>query len=96
MFYRNTKFELNDCETRIFQVFVRDWIDHPSDGIVRLSSQREIPQFTEEAVEIGTDYPFGPPGSTHMAIRNDENGKQVLIEIFEGEHGLFFDTEERE
>lgn len=74
---------------------MKDWIDHPSDGIVRLSSQREIPQFTEEAVEIGTD-PLGSPGSTHMAIRNDENGKQVLIEIFNGDHGLFYKTEEKE
>jgi len=72
------------------------WKNKPSDGIVRLSSQREIPQFTQKPVEIGTDYPFGPPGSTHMAIRNDENGKQVLIEIFNGDHGFFFKTEERE
>ena len=80
------KFLTKKCESRNAQVLVKDWIDHPSDGIVRLSSQREIPQFTEKAVEIGTD-PLGPPGSTHMAIRNDENGKQVLIGIFEGEHG---------
>ena len=84
------------CESRNAQVLVKDWVDHPSDGIVRLSSQREIPQFTQKPVEIGTDYPFGPPGSTHMAIRNDENGKQVLIEIFEGEHGEFFETGERD
>jgi len=94
LFYRKTKFELNDCETRTFQVFVRDWIDHPSDGIVRLSSQREIPQRTEGPVVIRQEFPTDLPGSTHMAIRNDENGKQVLIEIFEGEHRLFFDTEE--
>ena len=82
------------CESRDAQVLVKDWIDHPSDGIVRLSSAREIPQRTEGPVVIGDEE--GEKGSTHMAIRNDENGKQVLIEIFDGEHGLFFYTEERE
>jgi hypothetical protein len=85
------------CESRNAQVLVQDWIDHPSDGLVRLSSQREIPQFTEEAVEISINNTDNPRiGSTHMAIRNDENGKQVLIEIFEGEHGEFFETGERD
>jgi len=73
------------------------WKNKPSDGIVRLSSQREIPQRTEGPVEISINNTDNPRiGSTHMAIRNDENGKQVLIEIFNGDHGFFFKTEERE
>jgi len=59
---------------------VKDWIDHPSDGIVRLSSAREIPQRTEGPVVIGDEE--GEKGSRPMAIRNDENGENILIEIF--------------
>ena len=63
------------------------WVDHPSDGVVRLSSQMEIPQ-ANKSVVIGDEE--GEKGSTHMAIRNDENGKQILTEIFDGNHGDFF------
>jgi hypothetical protein len=59
---------------------VKDWIDHLSDGIVRLSSARKIPQRTEGPVVIGDEE--GEKGSRPMAIRNDENGENILIEIF--------------
>lgn len=82
------------CERSSRDVIEQFWLDHPSDGVVRLSSQMEIPQSNRNPVVLSINHPENPViGSTHMAIRNDENGRRVLTEIFNGVHGIFFETE---
>ena len=54
-------------------------------------SQMDVPQatfFSEDVLRLD--------GSTHMRVRNDENTRRMLLDVLEGEVGLFFRTEQKE
>ena len=51
-------------------------------------SQMDIPQATWE--------PQFLEGSTHMRVKNDDNTRRMLLDVLEGEVGLFFRTEQKE
>jgi hypothetical protein len=61
-----------------------------SDGVVLAESAMDIPQATYNNPAL-----LQKDGSTHMRIRNDENTKTLLLEVFTGEVGDFFITEEK-
>lgn len=80
------------------------WTILPSDGVLSVETQMNIPQANELPVVIsennGRKWNWDnyrdirtPQGSTHMAIRNDDKGRQMLISLFEGEFGDFFQTD---
>lgn len=93
------------CYTVMEEIITNNWTILPSDGVLSVETQMDIPQATEDPVIISKDNPrvwdwsHFPDirtdyGSTHMAIRNDDIGKNALIKLFEGDFGLFFETDE--
>jgi hypothetical protein len=65
-----------------------------NDGIVVKSSAENLPYATHPPVKVcpvGNGY----AGSSHMQIRNDAGIKEALMNLFEGNYGLFFKTKER-
>ena len=93
------------CSRLIETEVTNNWTILPSDGLFSVEVQSNIPQATEDPVIISKDNPSQnwnwlnmntriDYGSTHMAIRNDDIGKNALIKLFEGDFGLFYETEE--
>jgi pimeloyl-ACP methyl ester carboxylesterase len=95
------------CYTVMEEVVTNNWTILPSDGVLSVETQMDIPQATEDPVIISKDNPSQnwnwfdinnnsrvDYGSTHMAIRNDDIGKNALTKLFEGDFGLFFETDE--
>jgi len=93
------------CYSIIEEVVINNWTILPSDGLFSVEVQSSIPQATEAPVIISRDNPRVwnwsqfqniriNYGSTHMAIRNDDIGKNALISLFEGDFGLFYETDE--
>ncbi|MEM6320659.1 MAG: hypothetical protein AAF960_23520 [Bacteroidota bacterium] len=72
---------LTSCQT--VNVLQRIPNDEPSDGVVTVSSATDYPN-----AKIGLEM----TGSNHQQMRNDENTKRRLRELWEGEHGDFFST----
>ena len=59
---------------------------HPSDGVVLVSSASDLPDAT-----------FPPQimeNSSHMQMRNDENTKFKLLDLYGGNLDRFFETAE--
>ena len=96
------------CYSIIEEVVTNNWTILPSDGLFSVEVQSNIPQATEDAVIISRDNPRVwswseinensrvDYGSTHMAIRNDDIGKNALIKLFDGDFGFFFEINEVE
>jgi predicted esterase len=93
------------CYSVIEEVTTNNWTIFPSDGVLSVQTQMNIPQATEDPVIISKDNPSDnwnwdeilsrvKYGSTHMAIRNDDIGKNALVKLFDGDFGLFFETDE--
>jgi len=60
--------------------------DHPSDGVVLMKSAIDYPNS-----KMGREM----TGSNHQQMRNDENTRLRLNELWKGEYGIFFDTPEK-
>jgi len=75
---------LTDCYSR--PVFSTNRIEHESDGVVLAKSAMAYPG----AKAVPMD------GSNHQQMRNDENTKKRLFELWNGEHGTFFFTKEKQ
>lgn len=65
------------------------WVEHPSDGLVLASSAGGLP--THLIADQVT--PIRMQGSTHFGMRNDDNLKNVLKALFNGEVDRFFKTD---
>ncbi len=61
---------------------VPGWIDHPSDGIVKASSAKHLPNATGGPVLM--------PGSSHFSNRNDGETKKCLEGLYNGAYDLYF------
>ncbi len=76
------------CTTHRYPLAAYQWRHKDSDGVVLAESAKLIPQgtFSEELILKKND-------STHMSIRNDKNTREILMNIFKGDVGEFFETE---
>ena len=63
-------------------------VDEASDGIVVESSAKNFPQ----GANILPTPTREMTGSNHQQMRNDNNTRNSLFELFEGQHGLYFRT----
>ncbi len=61
-------------------------VSKPSDGIVLAESASNFP---------GCNYTKEMIGSNHQQMRNDNNTKQRLLELFRGDYGFYFKTDAR-
>jgi len=68
-----------------------EWISKESDGVVLTESASECLGQVEEL----PGYDRKMIGSNHFSMRNDDQTQQMLDDLFEGNHGLFFATPER-
>jgi len=58
------------------------WTDYPSDGIVKESSAKYLPDATYPPVKMD--------GSSHFSMRNDENTGIVLRTLYDGGYDFYF------
>jgi pimeloyl-ACP methyl ester carboxylesterase len=79
-----------NCTTQFYSMTTFDWRHKDSDGVVLAESAMNIPQATYVDARI-----LQKKGSTHMSIRNDGNTQDILTNIFMGDVGEFFETEEK-
>jgi len=79
------------CDVYYYEstVYTNQWTSKPSDGVV----------LAESAMDVnGDNQTFAPQelvSSSHMQSRNNEAIKNKLTELYDGDFGLFFKTEER-
>lgn len=77
-----------ECQLR--QAYVAGFIEKKCDGIVLAESAMNYPDgFGSSALSIEM------PGSNHQQMRNDDNLKRELINLYDGLHGDFFKTPEK-
>jgi len=62
---------------------VPGWIDHPSDGIVRASSAKSLPNSIHEPVLM--------QGSSHFSNKNDSNTEVCLKGLYDGAYDDYFE-----
>lgn len=60
-------------------------VSYDSDGVVEEGSARDFPGATQVQLL----------GSNHQQMRNDENTRIALLDLFQGDHGSYFVTPER-
>ena len=75
-----------NCKTRV-QTELGELLNHPSDGVVLMKSAIDYPN-----AKIGEEM----TGSNHQQMRNDQNTKERLNELWTGGHGIFFKTPEKQ
>ncbi|MEL6944784.1 MAG: hypothetical protein AAFO82_19170 [Bacteroidota bacterium] len=71
-----------ECEVRDFY---REAAEEESDGIVLEKSAKDFPGVI----------PLLLTGNSHLQMRNSPEIKNIFSQILNGEHGLFFQTDER-
>ncbi len=76
-----------DCITTINYAL----IEKPNDGVVLAESASEC----LGQIELTPGFGRKMTGSNHLSMRNDENTEDKLKELFDGNHGNFFNTDER-
>jgi pimeloyl-ACP methyl ester carboxylesterase len=84
----NGQTEIGDfinCKPENLQITVI--AEHPSDGVVTVPSATAYP---------GAKYKIKMEGSNHQQMRNDTNTKNRLNELWEGDFGIYFDTNKKQ
>ncbi len=66
-----------------YPMYGLETINHESDGVVIEESAKAFPGATQVKLI----------GSNHQQMRNDNNTKIALYDLFEGHHGSYFDTD---
>ena len=80
-----------DFDTDCYTTTNYNWIYKESDGVVLAESA----SVCLGQIDVLPDFSRKMFGSNHFSIRNDSETRQMLDDLFEGNHGLFFATPER-
>jgi hypothetical protein len=74
-----------NCMTLASNPPILTWVTDPSDGIVKASSAKFLPNSTHAPVLM--------PGSSHFSMRNDENTERCLKGLYNGAYDLYFQVD---